>query len=200
VLAQACAGVANLALAYGRRWALHASPLGASAGAPGADGLPAWATIRDDNSIPRAFVYDVDVWDDDLTPGGLSPPAVLRAFERARTATLGGPAALSRLQSESIKCLVARMDALAFETHPLTGLPGVTLGQRDVCVLSSTSVRKARICFDQSLVARDAAGPGTRVVLARGLITCLCVDGASGKMCSPPEWITSRFDDVERRR
>ena len=128
---------------------------------------------------------------------GLSPSAVLRAFERARTAALGGPAALRRLQSESIKCLVARMDELAFGTHPHTGLPGVTLGQPGLCVISSTSVRKARIRFEQSLVARGVDGAATHTVLARGLVTCLCVDGASGKMRSPPEWITVRFIDEQ---
>jgi acyl-CoA thioesterase FadM len=154
---------------------------------------PEWAIIRD-GSPNRASVYDVDVWEDELTPGGLSPSAVLRAFERARTDTLGGPAALSRLQRESVKCLVARMDAMAFGTHLQTGLPGVVLGQPDLCVLSSTSVRKARICFDQSLVARGTGGTVAYTVLARGLVTCLCVDGVSGKMRSPPPWITSRFD------
>ncbi|KAG8465638.1 hypothetical protein KFE25_002945 [Diacronema lutheri] len=173
--------------------------------------LPTWYDL---GAAPAghagAFAYDLDVWQDELgTTGGLSAGAVLRAFERARTASLGGPAVLSRLHAERIKCLVARIDELAFNVCPARGLPSVRLGERGLCVRTTAEVRKARITFEQRLVCSRAAPAGaapadqpdaetatrrvTDAVLARGLVTCLCVDAESGRMSSPPEWLASRY-------
>lgn len=161
------------------------------------EGLPEWAQPLDAPIAARALAYGMDVWEDELSLcGGLSSVAVLRAFERARTESLGGPAMLSRLQDERIKCLVARIDQLALNTDLARGLPSVQLGQLGLRVLLTADVRKARIIFEQQLVCGTASSEpeDSEVVLARGLVTCLCVDADSGKMSAPPAWLTSRYE------
>lgn len=158
--------------------------------------LPGWIALETcaPLSAPHAK-YELTVWEDELSShGGLSGMAVLRAFERARTDALGGPAVLSRLQDERAKCLVARIDELAFNVQPGGGLPSVRLGQVGLRVCSTAGVRKARIVFEQRLVCSAGA------LLARGLVTCLCVDAESGKMSAPPAWLVSTIEGALRER
>ena len=127
-------------------------------------------------SLPFA-VRHADV---DARTATISLHAVLRAFERARTASLGGPSSLERLRLDGTSIVIAKLSALRLR---------VGVGRAGDQLLSrvSVSVRKQKLfTFSQQLCAVDGA------VVAVAEVTAFSIDATTLRPKAAPAWCLER--------
>eukprot|EP01041_Mallomonas_annulata_P007882 gene7882-16138_t len=131
------------------------------------------------------------LWSDELSPGYcLTTKSIFNLFERGRTDSLGGPAALAKLSKETVLVNVVRVNDYKF----ISDLPASTTSSHansntaiEVSVLTQPlSVGSTMIDFHQQVVVQV---DGRDFVLARANIVCAAVDATTGGMAAMPEHI-----------
>jgi 4-hydroxybenzoyl-CoA thioesterase/acyl-CoA thioester hydrolase len=143
---------------------------------------------------PAGSPLDIVLEADEMCAGGRLPLlGALRYFERQRSQAIGGANRLKQLYDQGTSVVVARMNYAALQ--PPDGKPAGSLFSPTICshltAVCSVKLRAkgTQVVFDQWLMGPPvgAGETGSRPVLARAEVTCLCIDPASRRIIPAPE-------------
>ena len=155
----------------------------AAAAAEAAGGGAAPTPPPSNDANPGPFVLQAD---EASAHGRFSLHAAMRYFERTRTGSLGGPAALAELQDAGVQVVVAR----ATNARLLRAAATTTLGAPcEVRCGLTLRARDTQVVFDQHVLSAATGEP-----LAAATVTCLCVDPVAGKMVPAPAALKARLE------
>jgi acyl-CoA thioesterase FadM len=126
----------------------------------------------------------VELSADELNGGSNTPSEadVLRWFERNRTDVIGGGSGLAELQAAGCLVVVTALDEFRLDS-------GAEWGCGTVTVRSQITVKRKGMLvrFDQMVLGKNGA------VLARGRVTCACVDARSMSLMEAPPALLARL-------
>ena len=127
---------------------------------------------------------EVELTDDELNGHAASPSEadVLRWFERNRTDAIGGGSGLAELQKAGVLVVVTALDEFRLCSAAEWGSGSVTVRSR-----VTVKRRGMLIRFDQTV--SDSAG----ALLARGKVTCACVDARTMSLTEAPPALLARL-------